>query len=168
MSNQVLVVYATKYGATAEIATKIGDELREAGIEATVSSVKDVDDINPYNAIILGSGVYIGKWRKEAVKFLQSNQELLSGKAVWVFSSGPTGKGEPETLLKGWRFPKAQQALIEKINPVNITVFHGSLDEKELSGLEKWMINKVDAPTGDFRDWKSITEWAQGIANQLK
>ncbi|MDH7485767.1 MAG: hypothetical protein QHJ81_05760 [Anaerolineae bacterium] len=36
MNKQVLVAYATKYGATAEIAAKIGGVLRQAGLSADV------------------------------------------------------------------------------------------------------------------------------------
>jgi menaquinone-dependent protoporphyrinogen oxidase len=73
MNRQVLVTYASKYGATAEIAEKIGEVLRQEGVPADVLPVKQVDDLTPYTAVILGSAVYIGRWRKEAVKFLEAD-----------------------------------------------------------------------------------------------
>jgi menaquinone-dependent protoporphyrinogen IX oxidase len=36
MPTRVLVAYGTKYGATAEIAAKIGETLRQAGLQADV------------------------------------------------------------------------------------------------------------------------------------
>ncbi len=39
---------------------------------------------------------------------------------------------------------------------------------KRLNPLEKWMIKKVKAPIGDFRDWDAITAWAKAIADKLK
>lgn len=39
---------------------------------------------------------------------------------------------------------------------------------KKLNLIEKWMINKVKAPLGDFRDWDAITSWATAIADVLK
>jgi hypothetical protein len=33
---------------------------------------------------------------------------LLPNEKKWLFSSGPTGEGEPVELTKGWRFPKTQ------------------------------------------------------------
>jgi menaquinone-dependent protoporphyrinogen oxidase len=70
MDKNVLVTYASKYGATKEIAQKIGDVLRKAGLQVDVFPADGSLDITPYKAIILGSAVYVGKWQSEAVDFL--------------------------------------------------------------------------------------------------
>ncbi|MEJ2739485.1 MAG: flavodoxin domain-containing protein [Dehalococcoidia bacterium] len=167
MENGVLVVYASKYGATAEIAEKIGDVLRQKGIEVNVSPVVGAGDPASYKAVILGSAAYIGQWRKEAVKFLNANEKSLAEKPVWIFSSGPTAEGDPIELVKGWRFPEKLKPVIDSIKPRDITVFHGVLDIDKMNFIEKFMINKVKAPLGDFRDWDSITSWANMIAGEL-
>jgi menaquinone-dependent protoporphyrinogen oxidase len=166
--NQVLVAYATKYGATAEIAERIGQVLRQAGLHTDVLPVDRVSDLTPYNAVVLGSAVYIGKWRKDATKFLQANEEMLAERQVWLFSSGPTGEGEPVELLNGWRFPKAQQPIADRIQPRDVAVFHGDVNGKKLNLIEKWMLKNVEAPIGDFRDWETITAWATAIADVLR
>jgi len=61
MDNQVLVAYATKHGATAEIADKIGQVLRQAGLRTDVLPTDHVSDLVAYKAVVLGSAVYIGK-----------------------------------------------------------------------------------------------------------
>jgi menaquinone-dependent protoporphyrinogen IX oxidase len=61
MDIQILVAYATKYGATAGIAEKIGQVLRQAGLLTDVLPVDRVSDLTPYEAVVLGSAVYIGK-----------------------------------------------------------------------------------------------------------
>ena len=100
MDKNILVTYASKYGATQEIAEKIGDVLRQAGLQADVLPVDGIRDLTPYQAVILGSAVYIGKWPKEAVAFLQTNEKILADRPVWLFSSGPTGEGDPVELLE--------------------------------------------------------------------
>jgi menaquinone-dependent protoporphyrinogen oxidase len=114
MDIQILVSYATKYGATAEIAEKIGQVLRQAGLLTDVLPLDRVSDLTPYEAVVLGNAVYIGKWRKEAVKFLQTNEKMLAERQVWLFSSGPVGEGDAVDLTEGWRFPKAQQPLADR------------------------------------------------------
>lgn len=168
MTNKVLVAYATKYGATAGIAEKIGEVLAQAGLEVEVLPVQRVKNLDYYHAVVLGSATYIGRWRKEAAKFLKSNEKALAEKLVWLFSSGPTEKGNIEDLMKGWRFPQSLQPIADRIQPKDITVFHGATDITKLSWIEKWMIKKVKASIGDFRDWEAITYWAQSIATAIK
>jgi menaquinone-dependent protoporphyrinogen oxidase len=168
MDIQILVAYATKYGATAEIAEKIGQVLRQAGLPTDVLPVADVSDLTPYMAVVLGSAVYIGKWRKEAVKFLQANEKMLAERQVWLFSSGPVGEGDAVELLEGWRFPEAQQPLADRIRPRDIVVFHGVINMNKLNPIEKWMFKKFESPVGDFRNWDAITVWATDIADVMK
>ncbi len=168
MDNKVLVVYASKYGATAEIAEKIGEILRQADLQVDVLPVKKVKDVKGYRAIVMGIGVYIGQWRKEAVKFLKAKEELLTKQPVWIFSSGPTGKGDPLELTKGWKFPEKLKPIIERIKPRDVSIFHGAIDTKKLTFIEKFLISMVKAEVGDFRDWNAINSWANTIANELK
>ena len=168
MDMQVLVAYATKYGATAEIAEKIGQVLRQAGLRTDVLPTDRVSDLTPYKAVVLGSAVYMGQWRKEAARFLEANEKSLAERQVWLFSSGPTGEGETVQLMKGWRFPEAQQPIADRIRPRDIALFHGVLDTKKLGFAEKLIVKGIKAPVGDFRDWDAITSWAAAIADALK
>ena len=168
IDDQVLVAYATKYGATAEIAEKIGQVLRQAGLRTDVLPTNRVKDLTPYKAVVLGSAVYIGKWRKEAIRFLKTNENKLAERRVWLFSSGPTGEGDAVELLRGWRFPEGQQPIVDRIRPRDIAVFHGDVNMDKLNFIEKSMIKNVKAPVGDFRDWEAITSWATAIADALK
>jgi menaquinone-dependent protoporphyrinogen oxidase len=168
METRVLVTYASKHGATAEIAEKIGDVLRKAGLQADVLPVDKVKDLKQYSAAVIGSAIYIAAWRKEVLRFLANNEKLLAAMPVWLFSSGPMGEGDPVTLSQGWRFPEAERPLIEAVKPRDIALFQGAIDVKKMGFLEKWVIKNVKAPTGDFRDWESINAWANQIANTLK
>ena len=168
MGKQVLVAYATKYGATTEIAETIGQVLRQAGLQADVLPADRVSDLGAYSAVVLGSAVYIGQWRKEAVKFLKDNETALAGKLVWLFSSGPSGEGDPLKLTQGWKFPGKLQPVADRIKPRDVAVFHGAVEVNKLNFLERWMLKNVRSPAGDFRDWKAITAWAMAIADELQ
>ena len=168
MEGKTLVTYASKHGATAEIANKIAGVLQDSGLSAEVLPMERVSDLGSYGAVILGSAVYMGQWRKEAAAFLENHKNALAGRAVWVFSSGPTGQGDPVELLKGWRLPEALRPIADHIQPRDIAVFGGALDAAKLGFFERMILKMVKAPTGDFRDWAAITAWAQGIAAALK
>ncbi|MDZ7724497.1 MAG: flavodoxin domain-containing protein [candidate division KSB1 bacterium] len=168
MKTKILVAYATKYGSTKEIAEKIGEVLQQAGLNAEVRDVKQVEALPVCDAVVLGSAAYIGSWRKSAAKFLKANEDVLKDKPVWLFSSGPTGEGDPVQLAQNWQFPKKLQPVADRIGPRDIALFHGNADAEKLTGFHKWMMNKVDAPLGDYRDWQRIGSWAKEIVDDLK
>ena len=85
--DRVLVAFGTKHGATAEIAQVIADTLRAAGLQADVQRARRVRSLQPYRAVVLGSAVYRGHWRRDAVRLLRRPQ--LKAREVWLFSSGP-------------------------------------------------------------------------------
>ena len=168
MAKKILVAYGSKYGGTAEIAEEIGKVLKQEALEVDVFSADHASNPSKYDAFVIGSGVYAGMWRKEAVNFVKHNEKLLADKPVWIFSSGPTGEGDIKDLMSGWKYPGKIRPAIESIKPRDITTFHGVADPEKLSFFEKLILKMVKAPSGDFRNWDTITDWAKSIAVELK
>lgn len=169
MGKRILVAYSSKYGATQEIAEKIGEVLMQSGDQVDVSSVGTVSDLTRYQAIILGSAIYVGKWPKESAKFLKANEKFLADHPFWVFSSGPSGEGDPLELVEGKLIPADLQSAIDRIHPRGITIFHGNINLEKINSIEKWAVkNVVKKPFGDFRDWNSIVTWSGEISAELK
>ncbi len=167
MDDKILVTYASKHGATAEIAERIGALIAQQGREVETLPVDRVSGLAGYSAVVLGVALYMGRWRKEAVRFLNRNAEELSNRAFWLFLTGPTGEGDPVELLEGRQVPPLQRALIDRIHPRDVAVFGGALQPAKLGGFEKWIIDRVKAPAGDFRDWNAIESWSRSIAEGL-
>src|SRR5690349_16878225 len=104
---KVLVAYATRHNSTAEIATCIGDKIKQfSSLDVDILEVTTVRNINIYNAVILGSAVYMGNWQLQGINFLKKYVSELSQRPVWLFSSGPTGRGESKGMMSGWEFPE--------------------------------------------------------------
>ena len=165
---RVLVAYATRHNSTAEIAYTIGETLRRIGqIQVDVEQVENVEDISPYQVVVLGSAVYMGQWQPVAVDFLKAHERELAQRSVWLFSSGPVGEGDPRTLLNGWVFPESLQPIADRIQPRDIALFHGKLDSSWLNIFERAAVKFVGATAGDSRDWDTIQQWAAAISEAL-
>ncbi len=168
MNDKVLVAYGSKHGMTAEIAEFIGKIIRESGFTVDVQPAAQAGDPAGYRAVVLGSGIYAGFWRRPAAKYLKSHAGELARRPVWLFSSGPTGDGDINKLLQGWTFPSGLRETADRVKPRGIVVFRGAFNEKKASFFERWIMKKVKAPFGDFRDWPAIEAWARDIATTLK
>jgi menaquinone-dependent protoporphyrinogen oxidase len=158
----VLVSAASKHGATAEIAEAIGRVLRERGLAVDVRRAENVTMVDGYDAVVLGSGVYVGRWLEAARKLVEAEATILAARPVWLFSSGPVG--DP---------PKPAEEPVDIAEIVRATgardhqVFAGRIDKGRLGFGERAMVLALRAPVGDFRDWPAIEEWARGIADAL-
>jgi menaquinone-dependent protoporphyrinogen oxidase len=160
---RILVAYATRHGATAEIAEALGTEMADAGLDVDVKPMADVERIGDYDAVVLGSAVYVGRWLPEAVTFIEERAATLADKPVWFFSSGPVGEPEPKPSGD----PEGVAELMERISAREHRVFAGKIDRSTLSLGEKVIVSVVRAPEGDFRDWAAMSAYAREIVAEI-
>lgn len=162
----VLVAYASKRGSTAEIAEAIADKLRECGLDVDCARADDVATLDPYDAVILGSAVYIKHWPGDARRFLHRHADGLSRRPCWVFSSGPAGEGAG-AVDPTWVEPSRIVERLEGLGVREHVVFGGRLPTQPGSRLERLLVQRTPRPYRDRRDWAEIRTWASGIAAEL-
>jgi menaquinone-dependent protoporphyrinogen oxidase len=160
---RVLVSVASRHGATAEIADRVGEVLKNCGIDADVRPPDQVASVAHYDAVILGSGVYAGRWLGPAKQLAERESADLKSRPVWLFSSGPVG--DP---AKPAADPVDVDLVRKWTDAVDHRVFPGKLDRQELGFGERAIVLAVHAAEGDFRPWNDVTEWAEGIARTLQ
>jgi menaquinone-dependent protoporphyrinogen oxidase len=160
---RVLVAAASRHDATAEIASSIGRALTDAGVQAVVKPARDVDTVGGYNAVVLGSGVYRGRWLSDATRVVERFGAQLRARPVWLFSSGPIGSPDPKPEGE----PPEIAEMARSIKARGHRMFGGRLERGRLNLGERVVVAAVRAPDGDFRDWELITGWAREIAGTL-
>jgi len=170
----MLVAYASKHGATGEIAERIAETLTAAGRHADARPVQEAGDLAGYEGFVIGSAAYSTHWLKDATAFVRSNRDLLAQRPVWLFSSGPLGAEATDTDgidLRAVFEPKEIRGLQVAIQPRDHRVFFGALDPSRLSFAEgsclRLPATRAILPEGDFRDWAQIEQWARGIALEM-
>jgi menaquinone-dependent protoporphyrinogen oxidase len=171
MSDMVLVGYATQYGSTQEVAEAVGETLRENGLAVDVQPVSNVLSLDAYRAVVLGAPLYIGRWHKDAQRFLSGHQQALSQRPVTIFTLGPTRQDEEE-----WTGVRAQLdqelARYPWLNPVALELFGGKYDPSNLGLLHKLLallpVSPLHGlPASDVRDWTAIRAWASELGEKL-
>lgn len=163
MAIKVLVGYATKNWSTAEIARAITEVLRKQGLASEMRLVRDVGEIQAYDAVVLGSPLYEGRWHKDARRFVKRHKEALSKRPVWLFSSGPLDTSASEGNIPP--VPSVRRVLIEMHAQEHIT-FGGCLSDDGHSWAARAVVKAGKG--GDFRDFKQISSWAQRIGATLQ
>ena len=160
---RVLVTAASKHGATAEIADVVAGVLEDAGLHVDRCAPSNITDLTPYDAVVVGSAVYAGRWVREATALLDRLGDQLAARPLWVFSSGPLGDPPTPTGL-----PPVADTAVARLRPRDHRAFAGALDREGLSLAERAVVRAVRAPYGDFRDWDAVREWAVSIVDGLE
>lgn len=160
MAARVLVAYATKLGSNGEIAGVIADTLREAGHHVTACSVRDVNDIDGWDAVVLGSAIYAAHWRRDARRFTTRFREQLSARPLWLFSSGPL---DPRLAQADLPITPHGAAITEGLGALAHRTFGGRLAAD--APIDPQVL--ATHPIGDFRDWDAIRTYAVEIGAAL-
>lgn len=160
-TSSLLLAFASRHGATEEIARRISTRLRQqlppADWRIDVIEANKVEDLVGYDAVVLGSAIYLGRWLRPAMLLLKrAAAEPPLG--LWLFSSGPVDD-EAEN---------ASRAPVATGIPVrDSVVFGGRIDRSALSALERAVTRLIGVTDGDYRDWDAIDAWASSIADVL-
>ncbi|MFF6961500.1 flavodoxin domain-containing protein [Streptomyces sp. NPDC008317] len=160
---RVLVAYGTRNGSTAEIAEWIGEALRERGIAADVRAAGGVKDVGAYDAVILGAGVYAGRWQRDAVRLARRQRARLAHRPVWLFSSGPLDSSAAAGDLPA---TPAVTRLADRIDARAHVTFGGRLTDGARGYVARQILQQGRG--GDFRDPERIRAWARSVAEELR
>ena len=161
---RVLVVVASRHGATAEIAAAVAEGIRSRLplAEVTVRPAAEVSDVAGVDAVVVGSAVYLGHWLEEAREFLLRCAVPLWELPVWIFSSGPLGipPRPAEVFLDVDEIRRLSRAREHRLFP-------GRLDPDLLDFPERALAAALRVPEGDFRDMAVAREWGAAIGAAL-
>ncbi|MFI8071669.1 flavodoxin domain-containing protein [Streptomyces sp. NPDC086033] len=161
-TGKVLVAYGTTNGSTAQIAEAIADVLRKDGLTVDVLPARSVTSVSPYDAVVVGGGLYTGRWHKDARRFVRRHGRTLAERPLWFFSSGPLDASAAERDIPP--VPGVRKAMTELDANGHVT-FGGCLEE----GAKGWVAGMIlrSGKGGDFRDFTQIEAWAGRIAGEL-
>ena len=162
-----LVVYASRHGATAGIATRIAARLVHSGASVDLCGVGEVDTLDGYDAFVLGAPVYDQSWPPEANAFVASNRDALAVRPLWLFSVGSFGDTKPLIGPLMHKEPKKIGEIRTEIRPREYRVFQGVIQKHQWPFWSRVFFHTLGGRLGDHRDWPTIDEWADRIAAEL-
>jgi menaquinone-dependent protoporphyrinogen oxidase len=165
MTPRILVAYASREGSTAQMAETIADTLRETGAAVDALPLKEVGNLQGYDALVLGSAVRIGKVLPELVQFARRNRPALVDLPVAYFVGCDRMREEtPRNRRASLAALRSLQAIKE---PVSVGLFAGKRDLHNPNPVLRCLLARINVIEGDWRDWLKIRSWALELAGRL-
>ncbi|MDX6451278.1 MAG: menaquinone-dependent protoporphyrinogen oxidase [Gaiellaceae bacterium] len=155
---RTLVAYASKHGSTEEVARAIGARLRDGGQDVDIRDAAIVTDVAPYDVVVLGGSLYMGRWHADARVFLRHHRAALEERLLAVFALGSRTLDEHDVADSRRQLDNALERL--DIHPNLVTMFGGVIEPAKL----RFPLNRM--PQSDARDWAAIGAWAGEVSTQ--
>ena len=163
---KVHVIVASRHDGTLEIAQVIGETLTARGYDTDVTRLErdggGEADLQPGDAVVLGSAVYTGEWMGHAQRFVEYHADELRHRPLWLFSSGAKHGADGAEVDDAWI-----EGLGHDTGAIGHHLFLSRIDPTRLSLGDRFVATYKDLACVDFRDWDDIRSWAHGIADQL-
>jgi menaquinone-dependent protoporphyrinogen oxidase len=183
---KTLIVYGTRYGATAGTSEEIAKVLCEEDVDVRVVNAKKekVRDITEYELIIVGNGMKFTGWTSEAKGFLRKFAKELATKKLAVFVSSAAQllhehKGEHEKMEEAWTKYLVDEIAKYDLNPIAMAIFGGWVNPENMGWLDKKMakffVEEMEAAgikgengVYDTRDWDAIRKWTKELVQKAR
>jgi menaquinone-dependent protoporphyrinogen oxidase len=178
-------VYCSRYGTTDEIAKRIAKVIEKKDVLVNLINLKGLKksswpNVDPYDGLIVGTGIKIGKWTKEISEFLHVRSSVIESKklpvAIFVSSGDAAFPKKYEKAKNMYIVEKLKELKKFDLDIVLIEAFAGVLDltkDSPFSWLDKKVIQALakEQPEiildskNDFRDWQKIESFAESYIN---
>jgi len=136
---KTLILYATKYGNTAEIARRIASKIDGAIIHDLKQN--NMPEITEFDCIIIGSSLYVGSIRKEAKTFLSKYEKDILNKSIGLFLSGLDTEYAPQAYFE-------KNFSQELMTAAKATCFPGGVYNPEKAGwFDKFLLKAAKKST---------------------
>lgn len=178
---KTLLVYGTRYGATASTSAEIAKVLQSESFDVTVANAKEekIKDISLFDLIIVGSGLQFGRWTGEAEDFIKRFQEELAQKKVAIFISTmktvTEREGKTEELVKTRKLELEDKVAKYNLQPISLGFFGGVLNFNKMNIITRRTLGFLrpqlvkdgfkESPSGvyELRDWEEIRGWTKEL-----
>lgn len=175
---RLLIVYFTREGQTARIATHIAQRLAAAGHAVACHDGGDLPpglDPAAYDAVLVGASIHYGRHAPAALRWTRRQRAVLAAKPGAFYSVSLCGGGpgaKPEAAQRyldnfqartGWR-------------PQLTASFGGALPYSRYTPFTRWLVRLFVRVAGgdtdtsrdyEYTDWRAVDRFAERFAANL-
>lgn len=157
MSERILIAHASKHGSTAETAERIGQLLRERGLEADIWEASRIEALTGHDGVIVAGSIHAGRWHPDAKAFIKRFARELAELRVAYFAMGPK-TSDPDDISSAREQLDLNLKRLPDVGAEPIAIFGGVI------GPETLHFPFSRLPAVDARDWEAVATFVDAYA----
>jgi menaquinone-dependent protoporphyrinogen oxidase len=162
---KILVVHASRFGSTVDVAESIGDVLRESGHDVVVWAAREMPSPRNYAVIVAGSAVHAGRALGGLQRYVAKYKGELASKQVAFFAVAGSLRDDTEENHR-----EAEAALLPLEQGLRC-VARGSFacvgNSRGMPLLVRFLMRLMKAVPGDERTRNELRVWARDLSARL-
>lgn len=173
---RALVLFASEEGQTSKIAHRVGESLREHGIEAEVrdGAAPGADArLTSFDGVMIGSAIHFGHHAKAVVELVKSHRAILATRHTAFFSVSLSAGG-PHRDAAAARAHLAAFTKETGWRPDVSTSFAGAIRHSRY-GVARTLLMHLslrksgvpDPGDHEYTDWNAVAAFADAFARKL-
>ena len=162
----VLIAYDSKHGSTAIVVRQIADVLCGCGYRVDIRHARTVDDLSPYDAVVVGSPIYWAKFLPGTQLFLKQHEQTLATMPVALFVLSTYADEETKIVHEEVRdfFVDKELEKVPAINPVGeIGLFGGTFTLQKLFPVERFSMELEGYSSVDYLNETVVVNWSENL-----
>lgn len=161
---RILITAGSRHGGTVGIAETLAAALAEEGFRVELAAPSEVPSLDGYDAVIVGGAIYLGRWHRDARRFVHTHAAALRKRPTYLFSSGPVGTGTSAPASEIPPVPMVRQLMTLVCARGHVT-FGGRVSPEGRGALGAAFARRRQ---GDWRDEEEVRTWAGNVADDLR
>ena len=162
----VLIAYDSKHGSTGIVVDQIAGVLCNCGYRVDISRARTVEDISPYDAVVVGSPIYWAKFLPGTQIFLKQHEQTLATMPVAVFALSTHADEETKIVhleVKDF-FVDKELEKVPAIQPVGeVGLFGGAFTLETLFPIEMFSMKLSGYSDMNYLNEAVVTSWAENL-----
>lgn len=174
---RVVIISASEEGQASKVALRIGDLLRERGVEVTLRDAGDPQAgarLASFEGVVIGSSIHFGRHAKAVLELVKEHRAILGSRHTAFFSVSLSAGGPSRDAAAAKRHLEEFSAQ-SGWKPDQSASFAGAIRHSRYGILRTLMVHlslrKSGAPeTGDheYTDWNAVAAFAEAFAKRLE
>lgn len=171
--SKILIAYSTVDGQTRKISHQLASEIKG---EVEVKKFEEIDTLDDYGKVIIGSSIRYGKFPKKLFRFVEKNKISLEEKQADFFGVNLIARNPEKCLVENNVYVRK---FVEKTSwkPNEVVIFAGALNYTTYNLFDKKMIQLImkitEGPTDasvdlEFTNWEDVSSYADKVNSEAK